>query len=377
MASSVDWARSIGTTLTLHLKEEEQTTFRRYKVFAALQANGNVAMNQGGRGFDWQVRYRNVPVSTYTGESPRVFARHALWQRANLPYRGYSVQDQITKREMLENRGQSQLIDVAGKMSNRLRESIEQHLSREVFIDGTASGNENRWHGLESMFSVTGSDGNAKTVNKTDGTVRNANADDPFGFPNDEYAGLKTGLGAYAGSQLATGSWPNVAVDPEYDFWSPLVCNYTSNFFGGASQTWQAQCIEAIRTATNHAKRNDTKENQIDMILLDRTLYIQFLNRLDARERAIVTKANGLKSYGFDTVEIDGIEVASDYGCPSGTGYALSIGNMEMKVMTGQLLEAEGPFYNEELSSYRYSVSCLANIKMKSPRNFVKFAALA
>ena len=375
MASSVDWARSIGTTLTLHLKEEEQTTFRRYKVFAALQANGNVAMNQGGRGFDWQVRYRNVPVSTYTGESPRVFSRSALWQRANLPYRGYSVQDQITKREMLENRGQAQLIDVAGKMSNRLRESIEQHLSREVFIDGTASGNENRWHGLESMFAVNG------TVNKDDGTQRTANAADPFGFPNDEYAGLKTGLGQYAGSQLATGAWPAVPVDPEYDFWSPLVCNYTSTYFGTAASTpmltWRQNSVEAIRLAVNHAKRNDTKENQIDMILLDRAMYIEFLNRLDSRERAIVTKTNGLKSYGFDTVEIDGIEVASDYGCPAGVGYALSIGNMEMKVMTGQLLEAEGPFYNEELSAYRYSVSCLANIKMKSPRNFVKFAALA
>jgi hypothetical protein len=50
---------------------------------------------------------------------------------------------------------------------------------------------------------------------------------------------------------------------------------------------------------------------------------------------------------------------------------------MEMKVMTGQLLEAEGPYFNEELSAYRYAVSVLANIKMKSPRNFVKFAALA
>lgn len=371
MASSVDWARSIGTTLTLHLKEEEQTTFRKFKVFAALQANGNVAMNQGGRGFDWQVRYRNVPVSSYTGESPRVFARHALWQRANLPYRGYTVTDQISKREMLENRGQAQLIDVAGKMANRLRESIEEHLSKEVFVDGNAAGNENRWHGLESMFSVNG------TVNVSTGAQRAANAADPFGFPNDEYAGLKCGLGQYAGSQTGSGSWPAAAADPEYDFWAPLVCNYTSTFFGGATATWKDQCIEAIRTATNHAKRNDTKENQIDMILLDRALYIQFLNRLDSRERAIVSKTNGLKSYGFDTVEIDGIEVASDYGCPSGVGYALSIGNMEMKVMTGQLLEAEGPYYNEELSSYRYAVSVLANIKMKSPRNFVKFAALA
>jgi hypothetical protein len=377
MASSVDWARSIGTTLTLHLKEEEQTTFRRYKVFAALQANGNVAMNQGGRGFDWQVRYRNVPVSTYTGESPRIFSRSALWQRANLPYRGYSVQDQISKREMLENRGQAQLIDVAGKMSNRLRESIEQHLSKEVFIDGEASGNENRWHGLESMFGTGG------TVNVSTGAREStARAADPFGWPLDTYAGLNTALGAYAGSQLSSsGSWPAVPVDSEYDYWSPLVCNYTSTYFGTAASTnlltWRQNCIEAIRLSVNHAKRNDTKENQIDMILLDRAMYVEFLNRLDARERAIVTKTNGLKSYGFDTVEIDGIEVASDYGCPSGVGYALSIGNMEMKVMTGQLLEAEGPFYNEELSAYRYSVSCLANIKMKSPRNFVKFAALA
>lgn len=371
MASSVDWARSIGTTLTLHLKEEEQTTFRKFKVFAALQANGNVAMNQGGRGFDWQVRYRNVPVSSYTGESPRVFARHALWQRANLPYRGYTVTDQISKREMLENRGQAQLIDVAGKMANRLKESIEQHLAKEVFIDGNAAGNENRWHGLESMFSVNG------TVNVSTGAQRTANAADPFGFPNDEYAGLKCGLGQYAGSQLAVGSWPQVPVDAEYDFWAPLVVNYTSTFFGGATATWKDQCIEAIRTGVQHAKRNDSKENQIDMILLDRSLYIAFLNRLDSRERAIVTKTNGLKSYGFDTVEIDGIEVASDYGCPPGVGYGLSVGNMEMKVMTGQLLEAEGPYFNEELSAYRYAVSVLANIKMKSPRNFVKFAALA
>jgi len=378
MASSTDWARSIGTSLVLHLKEEEQTTFRKFKVFAALQANGNVAMNQGGRGFDWQVRYKNIPVTSNTGESPRVFARHSLWQRATLPYRGYTVTDQITKREMLENRGQAQLIDVAGKMANRLKESMEEHLAKEVFIDGSASGNDMRWHGLESMFSVIGSDGNAKTVNVTDGTARNANAADPFGFPNDEYAGLKCGLGAYAGSQLATGSWPRVPVDPEYDFWSPIVCNYTSTAFGGATATWKDQCIEAIRSSVNHAKRNDTRENQIDMILLDRELYIQFLNRLDSRERAIVSKTNGLKSYGFgDVVEIDGIETASDYAIPSGVGYALSIGNMEMKVMTGQLMEAEGPYFNEELQAYRYAVSVLANIKMKSPRNFVKFAALA
>lgn len=372
MPSSTDWARTIGTTLVTHLKEEELTTFRKFKVFAALEANGKVAMNQGGRGFDWQVRYRNQPVTSNNGESPRVFARHNLWQRAYLPYRGYTVTDQVTKREMLENRGAQALIDIAGKMASRLQESMQEHLSKEIYIDGNATGNENRWHGLESIFSNNG------TVNVSTGAQRTANAADPFGFPNDEYAGLSTGLGAIAGSQLATGSWPYVSVDPEYDYYSPVICNYTSTYFGGATATWKDQCVEAIREAVHHAKRNDTRENQIDMILLDRSLYIQFLNRLDSRERAIVTKSSGLRSYGFgDVVELDGIEVSTEYSVPSGVGYGLSIGNMELKCMESQLMVPEGPYYNEELQSHRYAVSVLANIKMKSPRNFVKWQAIA
>jgi hypothetical protein len=375
MASSTDWARTIGTTLVTHLKEEELATFRKFKVFAALEANGKVAMNQGGRGFDWQVRYRNQPVTGNNGESPRVFARHNLWQKAVLPYRGYTVTDQVTKREMLENRGAQALIDVAGKMASRLQESMQEALSREIYVDGNKAGNENRFHGLESIFGIgSGTD----TINVTDGTRRTGgNAADPFGFPSDEYAGLRTDLGYLAGSQLETGSWPYVPADPEYDYYSPIICNYTSTYFGGLEPTWKLQCVEAIREATNHAKRNDTKENQIDMILLDRKLYIQFLNRLDARERAIVSKSNGLRSYGFgDVVELDGIEVSTEYAVPTGVGYGLSIGNMELKCMESQLMVAEGPYYNEELQSHRYAVSVLANIKMKSPRNFVKFQAI-
>ena len=372
MASSVDWARTIGTTLVAHLKEEELTTFRKFKVFAALEGGGKVTMNQGGRGFDWQVRYRNQPVTSNNGESPRVFARHNLWQRATLPYRGYTVTDQVTKREMLENRGAQALIDVAGKMASRLQESMQQHLSKEIYIDGSKAGNENRWHGLESCFGING------TVNVATGAQRTANAADPFGFPADEYAGLNTGLGYIAGSQLETGSWPNVAVDPEYDYYSPIICNYTSTYFAGATQTWKDQCVESIREAVNQAKRNDTKESQIDMILLDRKLYIQFLARLDSRERAIVSKSSGLRSYGFgDVTELDGIEVSTEYAVPSGCGYGISIGNMELKCMEGQLMVGEGPYYNEELQSYRYAVGVLANIKMKSPRNFVKFQAIA
>lgn len=375
MANSTDWARAIGTTIVNYLREEELTTFRKFKVFAALESSGNVIMNQAGLGLNWQVRYRNQPVTGNNGETPRVFSRQNLWVDANLPYRGYQVTDSIYKREMLENRGQQALIDVAGKMASRLQESMEQHLSKEVWVDGNESGNELRFHGIESMMATDG------TVNSTTGAKRAANADDMFGWPADNYAGINTGLGSVAGSQL-DGVWPNGVADPEYDFYSPIVVNYTSTGFqaatGKSTNTWADNCVVATREGIHQAKRNDTRESQIDMVILDRRLYIDYMNTLDSKERAIVTRANGLKSYGFnDVFEQDGVEISTEYAVPDNTGYGLSIANMELRCMEGSLMTAEGPFYNEDTQAYRYVVSVLANLKFKSPRSFFKLAPLA
>ena len=375
MANSTDWARVIGTTILNYLRQEELTSFRKFKVYAALEGNGKIVMNQGGLGLNWQVRYRNSPVTGNDGQTPRVFARQNLWVDATLPYRGYQTTDSIYKREMLENRGQAALIDIAGKMASRLQESMEQHLAKEVWTDGNAAGNELRFHGLESMMAIDG------TVDITNGTKRAANAADMFGWPADNYAGVNTALGAVAGSQLE-GVWPNGVADTEYDFWSPIVVNTTSTAFkaatGKATNTWADNCVVATREGIHQAKRNDTRESQIDMVILDRKMFIEYLNTLDSKERTIVTKTNGLKSYGFnDVFEQDGVEISTEYAVPTGCGYGLSIQNMELRCMEGSLLTSEGPFYNQHTQGYEYAVSVLANIKCKSPRNFFKLQAIA
>ena len=373
MPSSTDWARSIGTTIINYLREEEITTFRKFKVFAALEGSGNVVMNQGGRGLQWEVRYRNQPVSGNNGETPRVFARQNLWVNAELPYRGYQVTDSIYKREMLENRGQQALVNVAGKMASRLQESMEQHLSKEIWIDGYLAQNSLRFHGLESFF------GTAGTIDFTTGAQNStASANDMFGWPADTYANVNTGLGGVAGSQIE-GVWPNGSADPEYDFWSPVVVNYTCNKWNPTgTQSWKLNCVNAVREGINQAKRNDTKESQIDMVIVDRKMYIDYMNSLDSKERILANNNEGLRSYGFkDVFQQDGVDISTEYGVPNGCGYGLSIANMELRCMEGQLMTAEGPFYNEELQSYRYVVSVLANLKFKSPRNFFKLAAMA
>ncbi len=369
MASATDWARSIATTIVNHLKEEEIASLRKYKVFAALEGGGNVKTNMSGRGFDWELQYRNHTPTGNNGETARVFARQNLWKNAELEYRGAQVTDAIFKKEMLENRGASALVQVAGKMSNRLLTSMEQYLAKEWVVDGYASGNELRFHGIESFMGTNG------TINIGTGAQRSANAADPFAYPSDTYAGLSTTLGAYGGSQK-TGVWPDGEADPEFDFNSPTIVNYTSSYFGGT--TWSANCVKAVREAIHQTRRNDSLEDQVDMVLLDRRLYIDFLNTLDAKERVIVSKQNGLRSYGFtDVFELDGVEISSENSVPANTGYGLAMGNMELLCMEGQLLNSEGPFYDEITQQYRYVVSMLGNLKFKSARNFFKLATLA
>ena len=369
MASSTDWARSIATTIVNHLREEEVASLRKYKVFAALEGSGNIRTNMSGRGFDWEIQYRLHNPSGNNGETPRSFARQNLWKNAELEYRGAQVTDAIYKKEMLENRSAQALVNVAGKMASRLLTSMEQYLAKEWVVDGYTAGNELRFHGIESFMGTNG------TINVSTGAQRTANAADPFGYASDTYAGLSTVLGAYGGSQKS-GVWPNGEADPEYDFYSPVIVNHTSTYFGGS--TWAANCVKAVREAIHQTRRNDTKADQVDMVLLDRRLFIDFLNTLDSKERVIVSRTNGLRSYGFtDVFELDGVEISGENSIPANTGYGMAIGNMELLCMENQLMVSEGPFYDEQTQQFRYVVSTLGNLKFKTPRNFFKLTALA
>lgn len=387
MASPNDWARAIATTIVQHTREEEIAVFRRFKVFSMLEASGNILMNQNGRGFDWNVRFRNAPVTGNTGDTPRTFNRVNMWKRAELPWRGFTTTDLIYRRELLENRGQAALVNVASQMANRLQESLEQYLSYQPYVDGNAAGNENFFHG---MLSFLGYDG---TINSTLTTASNPaqkrtsnNGADKFGFPSDTYAGLSTELGAYGGGRLrpATGAdqgvFPDVPVTEDFDYYSPIVINYTSTGYTGTA-SWggtNGTAVAATREGIHQCKRNDTRESQIDMVVLDRKLFIQYLNNLETKERALVTRENGLRQFGYnDVFEQDGVEITTEAAVPSGLGFGMSIGNMELRCLEDQLFMAEGPYFSEETQAFRYACSTLGNFRFKSPRNFFLLAPIA
>jgi len=381
MATPTQWARLISTTIVQHLRESEEAVFRRFKVFALLENSGNILMNQSGRSFDWNVRYRLPPVSSNNGQEPRSFARVNQWKRAELGWKGFTTTDSIFRREMLENRGQQALVDVAGKMSERLQEGLQQHLSFQPFADGGEAGGEKNFDGLMTFMGYDG------TIDESGGVGpfakrTSSNLGDRYGYPDDTYAGISTKLGYYGGGALGDGDavWPNQPVTETADFYSPIIINYNSQSYNEEATpagNWKLNCVQAIRDGLHHAKRNDTKEAQIDLVCLSRELYIAFLNTYNDKERIMITKENGLKAMGFnEVVSLDGCEIASDYAVPQGKGFGMSVGNMELRCLENNLMVAEGPFYDEQLQSYRFSCSTLGNFKFTSPRSFFMLDAV-
>ena len=369
MPSTTTWGRSLAASIVKHLPDVEDEVLRNRPVSAYLKDRGRCLFNQGGNGFDWRIKYKLHTVQGNTGETARNFTRTNRYQIAELEYRGYQVVDAIYKKEMLENRGPEQIIDLAGDMVEDLTESLDEHIGDQWYVDGNLAGNENSLHGFESMLGLNG------TRHVTTGAQRVANAADAYGYPSDTYANLTTGLGDYGGSQTS-GIWPDGQAQPAYDFFTPIVTNYTSSAFTGTD--WTANCVEAIRAMQIAVHRNGGQNNAADFGVLDRGLYRDLLHVLDDKERVLVTNDAGLRSFGFKNVsEIDGVEWTHDYGVPVNVGYVFNVDQMDVRSMQATFLNSDENEWDIDSQSMKYVVDCLANIQFKSPRNFGKLQAIA
>ncbi len=374
--SAQDFERVMRTTLADHIRTEEAAHLRNFQFGALLMANGRVSYNHGGRGFDWPVRMRLHPVEGNTGETPRTWVRENLHKTANLEYRGYQATDMIYERELEENKdSETAIVRVYDQFIDRLMESMRETLARQYWIDGTLAANAELWHGLESMFSLNG------TVDSTQaGAVqRAANAADFVGYPTGEYAGLQMDLANYGGANESGETWPDGLADPEFDFWTPIVVNYTSTGFNGATATWADQNEEAMRYAIINAQRSAGVTEQLTNVWLARDLYRLLMQTQDGRQDIMVeSNYQSLRALGFKSVVMfDGLEVSWEASVPTSVDYGLGFENCELRCMYSEMLRADGPEYDINTQSYKAAVKTLSNLKFKSPRNFFKLAALA
>jgi hypothetical protein len=356
-----DWSRVVNTTIKNYIKGEEVNILRNRKLLAMLKAKGRLTFNWGGDTMVWRVRYRRAPMQGYMDSETLTFPRRDRWKSAELDWRGYAMTDSMTKGEKLKNKGVQQIINIYDQIARSLMEDITENFADELYINGNAAGNSKRIHGIESFLADAG-------TAPSGGLVAN---------PSATFATLKTDLQAYGGNW--SGSWPTGTGDAHYDFWAPLLVDYTSSkWLAGAApnNTWQNNCVEATRYGIIKSQKNKTLKGRLSTIIYNDELYRQFLAALDDRER-IVVQSNASNStlikLGFTDVQnFDGVDLTYEFGTPANLGYGFNFDQMEMRSMQGQMFVPEGPDYDIASKSWRFSIDFYGNC-VWNPRYFLKF----
>jgi hypothetical protein len=332
-------------------------------MLALLKQRGRITFNHSGDLLDWKVRFKRVPMTGYADMDTLTFTRRDRWKTAQLDWRGYAATDAMTKRERLINKNTEAIVKVYSEIATNLMEDMEDQFGDELYVDGNATGNSKRIHGLESFLGDTGSEAAAGYVY----------------VPSDSYAGLSTALGNYGGNWSTVSSnvnWPSGTGDAHYDFWTPLIVKYTSTSFSAATHNWANQCREALRFGIIKGRRNKSRKGMMDTVFLENELYRLFEEKLETNERLVVTRGEdlGLWSLGFkDFVNFEGCEVTYEYGVPTNLGYGLCLECMELCSLQGQLFVPEGPDFDPATQTWRFSIDFFGNLRTSSPRNFTKW----
>ena len=353
-----DWSRIVNTTIKEYIRDVEINVVRNRKILAMLRDRGRITFNHAGDGMDWKVQYKRSPLIGYADTDTLTFSRRDRWKTAQLDWRGYAITDSMTKQERLKNKNLEAIVKIYDQIAKNLMDDVEDQFCDEFYINGYSAGNQKRIHGIESFMGA------------------NAPVNGSFvATPTGTYANLNTDLGNYGGSW--TGTWPVGTGDAHYDFWSPLLVNYTdSSAWQAATKTWANTCVEALRFGIVHSRKNKSKKGMLDFVMLNDEMYRLFLMVLDNKERIVIDrgkKSGGLQTLGFEDVQnFDGCEVTFEYGTPANVGYGWNIDQMELRSLQGQLFVPEGPDYDVASKSWRFSVDFFGNIVF-NPRYFAKW----
>lgn len=355
----------LNSTINKYIRKRIMAIARKRLLMGAIMSRGRVTNNMSGDMVNQKVRYKRLPMSTFTDGDTLTFVRTNKHKTARWGMRMYTVTEAISEPDKLMNKSQEAIFKLVENVVNDATDDIKDQFSVKLIqTDGYASGYTNEVLGLESMFGGTGSSSSLVGTN------------------NDTYAELSTTRGNYGGTW--SGSWPDQtagAADAHYDFWTPLLVNYTSplaSSSGGwtsSTKTWANTGVEAIRYAIINTARNG---DDLDFILLAKGLYRTLLDVASLNERLIVNRNqdSGMTKLGFKGINIDGVDIFWEPAVPSGVGYGLCMDQLELMSWQDQLFKSATDFNLESLSD-RFVVKFAGNFRVTSPRCFCKFAALS
>ena len=346
---------------------------RHYPMLARLRKLNRIkrVTNEGGGEMRWVVKKLLHDLETASIGIAIPFSPLDNLLNATLPWREYIVKDAIYAQEMAENGGKAGLIKLFTRKADSMRDSAKERLAAEFYIDGNATGNSRRWHGIESMMSI---------ITQTATDIRAT-------IPNDTYAGLSTAYTSFKASATAG--------QPEYGAWSPVIIstNYTDG--SGSAVSFASVGDDLIRAMQRRGRYGGS--DKMDLIVLSGPDWEALATILDDKERAVL-KPGELESreYGFDlsqALKLNGSYIIYDDALPTTDansdtvrGYGYNTERMELRVLNSGMENATAgedslfefwDMFNINTRSQNLLLSHYGNLRYESPKFFGKLVDAA
>lgn len=301
-----EFARALKAAIPRYEKGASNETIKHSILLSMLEKRGRIKYNWSGTSFEKRMRVKQATLQAMADMEAVTFAREDPYEETTLPWREYRMTHVISDKEKEMVKGNEQLIDIWASRTEDLKDDFKDLFNKELYIDGNATANTKRWHGLESIFGAVGS----------------AGAGDNFESSSESYAGL-TFAGAHGD-----------AADREQEAYQPVLMNEVSTGMDPSSYTTYASApIERWRRIIEACSIQNTKAGRPDLGLTTENRYVQLLNKLQGEERIMAMQKTQEWSVGATGVEVDGVPITWDADCSSSRGYCLNLDKMEIRML--------------------------------------------
>ena len=363
---SDEWIGLVHQASPIWSKKIVDLTVRKQITLALMTKAGNIKLGvDTSYEENYPIDWKDAPVSTLGFGGGATYEPRDYTKTATIEWRGYIATDMMhIKEQSLLGGSTARFVDRYARIVPKKLKGMRKKFGQEFYIDGNASGNQDRFCGIESFC---GAD-----VTATTGT----DVDDLMALPSDTYNGISTELGANGdwSDDLGAGNFPNDAVakdwpegsgDTEYDYWSPKLVNWSSNAWpSGSSNTWSDTGAFALRRTAQWLRQTAGVESDTLLAMMNGALMTQFKDAQEAKLRTLAQHPQG-RDLGFpgEVLEYDGMMLKSEYGVPVNTCYVLNMDEVELDILDKEFVTNRGPLLDPHSLAYLWFGFTFGNFK--------------
>ena len=369
MASEVEWAGLVNAAGQEYVKTVIDLTVRNRLAMAMLMERGKI--NTGipwGEGQVLFVEYRDPTVSGFGYGQGAVFQPQNFMKKAYPRIRGCHSTDAMHYDEYYK------CLHATNGIRDRYKQVIPKHtkavqdkIGLQIYADGNLATNDNQFDGMETYMDVA-TGGDAPVVG------------DLIAMPDGSYQGLATDLGqsgtwtadlASPPSSKLSSDWPHGSGDPDYDYNSPLLVNWSSNAWGTSAVTWESNCLNALSQTGDWLRKNAGATKSTLLCMLEGQLMQGFRRALGAKNYRLEPWPEAQQMGFSDTFNYEGIGVKTEFGVPANTGYVLDMDSddVSLNFTTNDMIETEGPAKDLHSASYLWLVFSFGNYRFVPKRS--------